>query len=202
MNPTVVTAAISLVFACFGFPALVAAHCDSIDGPVVRDARAALEKRDPAAVLKWVGREQETEVRTAFSRTLAVRGLGSDARQLADQYFFETLVRVHRAREGEPFTGLKPAAGTDPGIAAADMALVSGAGAPLAEELADKIAAGIRRRFNLAFARKKHADGSIEAGREYVSAYVDYIHFVENVHRLASVGAAHRHHGLEPAGKD
>jgi hypothetical protein len=202
MNPAVVCAAITFVCACCGFPALVAAHCDSIDGPVVRDARAALEKRDPTAVLKWVGREQEEEVRTAFARTLAVRGLGSDARQLADQYFFETLVRVHRAGEGEPFTGRKPTASSDPGIATADMALVSGAGAPLAEELADKIASGIRRRFDLALARKKHADGSIEAGREYVSAYVDYIHFVENVHRLASVGATHQHHELEPVRKD
>jgi hypothetical protein len=73
--------------------------------------------------LIWVEDKDEAEIRTAFEQTLAVRALSTQARELADR-FFETLVRVHRAGEGEPFTGLKPA-GRDlgPAIAAADEAV-------------------------------------------------------------------------------
>jgi hypothetical protein len=84
------------------------AHCDTLDGPVVIAAKTALEKKQIAPVLKWVKAEHEPELKAAFVRTLAVRSLGADARELADQFFFETLVRLHREGEGAPYTGLKP----------------------------------------------------------------------------------------------
>ena len=87
-------------------PAL--AHCDTLDGPVVKDARAALDAKDLTPVLKWVEYEKEGEIREAFQHALAVRALGPEARALADRFFFETLVRVHREGEGAPYTGLKP----------------------------------------------------------------------------------------------
>ena len=82
-----------------------AAHCDTMDGPVVAAARVALEKGDIAPVLKWVKPEREKEIRAAFARTLSVRAGGPEAKELADMYFFETLVRVHRAGEGAPLHG-------------------------------------------------------------------------------------------------
>ena len=183
--------------AFFIFPSVTLAHCDSLDGPVVRDARLALEKGDPSTVLKWVNKEHEGEIREAFKQTMAVRSRGDDARALADRYFFETLVRIHRAGEGEGFTGLKPGREVDPGIAAADAALESQSAAELARHLSATISEGIQKRFALASERRKHAQENVEAGRAYVEAYVDYIHFVESVHRLASDGASPTHH--EPA---
>ena len=75
----------------------VFAHCDTLDGPVVKEAQLALEKGDVTGLLKWVRKEHEQEIRDAFARSLAVRVKGKEARELADRYFFETLVRVHRA---------------------------------------------------------------------------------------------------------
>lgn len=178
-------------------PLSVRAHCDSLEGPVVQDARKALEKGDPTPVLKWVGKQHEDEIRDAFMHTVVMRAKGEDVQAFADRYFFETLVRIHRAGEGEAYTGLKPAGSVDPGIAAADKALQSGNGRELAKHLAAEIADGIRKRFELASARKKHAADSVEAGREYVEAYVDYIHFVESANRLVAQGVSHQHH--EPA---
>ena len=83
------------------------AHCDSLDGPVILEAKEALYRGDVAPVLKWVRPVDEGEITSAFLRTLAVRAQGDAARELADLYFFETLVRVHRAGEGAPYTGLK-----------------------------------------------------------------------------------------------
>ena len=170
------------------------AHCDSMDGPVVRDARAALDRRDVTPVLKWVAAEHESDIREAFAKTLVVRAAGEDAEQLADQFFFETLVRIHRAGEGEAFTGLKPGGSVDPGIAAADRALESGSGAELAASLSGKIEQGVHDRFEKAHRLKEHAADSVAAGRRYVEAYVEYVHFVESVHRLARDGAPHTHH--------
>jgi hypothetical protein len=176
------------------FVDFAAAHCDSLDGPVVRDARAALQSGDPTIVMKWVGEQQESEIRGAFERTIAVRGIGGQAQELADLYFFETLVRLHRAGEGEAFTGLKPAGSIDPAIAAADDALETGSGATLAMRISAAVDAGINRRFEAAADAQKHAGESIAAGRAYVEAYVEYVHFVESAALLVEHGAPRTHH--------
>jgi hypothetical protein len=184
-----------LVVSCV--PVQAWAHCDSLEGPVVKDAREALEKRDVTQVLKWVKKEQEPEIRDVFEQTLAVRANGGDAKALADRYFFETLVRIHRAGEGEAFTGLKSAESVDPGIEAAEDGLRSGSAKDLANHLSAAIGEGIQKRFAIALERGKHAADSVDAGRQYIEAYVDYIHYVENVHRLVLQGVSHLHH--EPA---
>jgi len=187
--------AILVALALGGLPSSRArAHCDSLEGPVVQDAREALENGDPTSVMKWVGEAHEGEVREAFARTMAVRRRDDEARALADRHLFETLVRLHRAGEGEAFTGLKPASGVDPGIAAADEALRAGSATDLAERLSAALAEGVRKRFAIALERRKRASDSIAAGRRYVDAYVDYVHFVESIERLVAQGASHRHH--------
>jgi hypothetical protein len=175
-------------------PAIAAAHCDSLDGPVVRDARTALEAGDAAPVLKWVAPEQEAEVIAVFEKSVAVRSQGAEARELADLHFFETLVRLHRAGEGEPYTGLKPVGSAERGLVAADDALAAGSSAGLARELSAAIESGVNERFAIARERLRHMDDSVEAGRRYVEAYVEYAHFVEAVHALAAHGAPPVHH--------
>lgn len=172
-------------------PGTAAAHCDTLDGPVVAAARIALEKGDVTPVLKWVKKEHETEIKSAFQKTFAVRKQGADARELADRYFFETLVRLHRAGEGAPYTGLKSAGVEEPAVAAADAALESGAGEHLARKVAGKVEAGIRTRFARTLKLKQHADESVEAGRAFVEAYVEFIHYVERLHLNAEGHATH-----------
>jgi hypothetical protein len=174
------------------------AHCDTLDGPVVSTAQAALDKGDVTPILKWVKKENEGEIREAFVKTLAVRAKGREAKELADRYFFETLVRIHRAGEGAPFTGLKPA-GQDfgPAISGADRAIETGSAADLEKLITGDVAQGIRTRFNKVIETKKHAGESVEAGRAYVAAYVDYVHFAERIHQAVEKGSAH--HGGESA---
>jgi hypothetical protein len=100
-----------------------AAHCDTMNGPVVKDAQAALAKGDVTPVLRWVTPDKEREIREAFQHTLTVRALGPAAQKLADRFFFETLVRIHREGEGAPYTGLKRGGvEIEPAIAASDKA--------------------------------------------------------------------------------
>jgi hypothetical protein len=162
-----------------------------MDGPVVAAARAALEKGDVSPVLKWVRPDDEKDIRTAFARTLAVRGGGREARDLADTWFFETLVRIHRAGEGAPYAGLAPA-GTpiERSIVLADKALASGDPAELVREVSGRVAEGIRERFARAAEAKAHAEESVAKGRAYVAAYVELTHYVERLHSGATAAAA------------
>jgi len=181
----------AIFFSCSIAPRTAEAHCDTLDGPVVIDAKEALEKGDVTPVLKWVNEGHENEIRTAFAKTLTVRSKGQEAKELADMYFFETLVRIHRAGEGAPYDGLKPA-GMDfgPAIEEADKALENGSADHLVQLILDAIGDGIRKRFTSAIEAKKHADVSVEAGREFVEAYVEFIHYVERLHKDAITHAA------------
>lgn len=175
-------------------PAL--AHCDTVDGPVVKDARVALGSKDVTPVLKWIAPDKEGEIREAFQHALAVRTLGAEAQTLADRFFFETLVRVHREGEGEPYTGLKPeGVEVDPGIAASDKALETGSVDPVAKLLATAVDKGLRERYALAAEARMHASESVDKGREFVAAYVAFMHYSERLLAVATAAGPHAGHG-------
>jgi hypothetical protein len=177
-------------------PQRVLAHCDTLDGPVVIDARSALASGEVTPVLKWVKAADEQAIRDAFTRTLAVRQLDPQAQALADSYFFETLVRIHRAGEGAPYTGLKGAGQIEPVVAKADQALAQGSVDTLVKAIVAHTEEGIHARFNHALEARRHVAESVAAGREYVAAYVDYVHYVEGI---AQVVHGAPHHGEAPA---
>jgi hypothetical protein len=173
------------------------AHCDGLDGPVVTAARQALDAADPRPILVWVQPRDEAEARAAFERTLAVRKLGDEARDLADRFFFETVVRLHRAGEGAPYTGLAPA-GRDlgPAIPAADRALEARSADALVTLLTDAVRRGTTARLREASAPV--APGDVDAGRRRVRAYVELVHYVERVYEAASRDV-HGHYAEEDA---
>jgi len=174
------------------------AHSDTLDGPVVISAKEALEKGDVTPVLKWVKKDDEAEIRDAFQKTLAVRAKGPEAKELADMYFFETLVRIHRAGEGAPYAGLKPAgADLGPAIPAADKAIESGNIEPVLKLLTDQVREGVDERFKHVIAKKNFKKDDVTAGREFVEAYVVFMHYVEGVY-AATHKTAHDHRA-EPA---
>ncbi|MGD1044728.1 MAG: DUF6448 family protein [Bacteroidota bacterium] len=192
MKPKTAFIGIVLLSMILLFQNKVLAHCDTMDGPVVKAAKLALEKGDVAPVLRWIKKEYEDEVRSAFKRTLEVRTKGKEARELADMYFFETLVRLHRAGEGEPYTGLK-SSGTpiEPPVVLADKALEAGDVKELVQHLTSALDEGIVTRFKHALEAKKEADKSVEAGREFVEAYVEFVHYAERLHEAAESNAHH-----------
>jgi hypothetical protein len=170
------------------------AHCDGMDGPVVKAAQQALETGDAELILIWVQKKDESEVRQTFERTLAVRKLSPQARELADTYFFETVVRLHRAGEGAPYTGLKPA-GRDlgPAIPSADRALEEGSIEPVIKLLTSTVDEGVRQHFTQALAKKRFNKEDIAAGQEYIRAYVTFIHYIEHLYEAAKY-SAHGHY--------
>lgn len=157
------------------------AHCDTEKGPVIQEARAALEKGDVTPVLKWIKKDREAEIRAAFTTTQTVRAKGPEAKELADRQFIETLVRLHRAGEDAPYSGIKDEP-IDPVIAMADMALKAESADEMIRKISDHMGNIMRKKLDRVVEASKHKEESVEAGRKFVAAYVDYMHYVENVH--------------------
>src|SRR3990170_6914197 len=151
-------------------------HCDTLDGPVVMAAQAALEKKDVGLTLPFAPKAAEDEIRKTFDRTLAVRTQGKEAREVADYWFFETAVRLHRTGEGAPYTGLKPA-GLDEGpvVPRAERALELGDAAEVTEFLSQTIQEELRYRLEHALSLKDYSKNDVKAARDYVEAMLGFI---------------------------
>ena len=189
-----------MLAAALVFPTPASAHCDGVDGPVVAAARQALDSGDPNPVLIWVQPKDEAEVRRAFNEAVAVRKLGAEAREMADRYFFETLVRVHRAGEGATYTGLKPA-GRDlgPAIPLADKAVTSGSEKELTAFAAKEVERGIHEKFVDLQRKRSFRPEDLAAGREYVASYVAFVHYVEGLHQAVETTAVGHYQEGQPA---
>ena len=182
-------------------PNKVLAHCDTMDGPVVKAAQRALATGNVSLVLIWVQKKDEAEIKEAFNKTLAIRKLSPAAKELADTYFFETLVRIHRAGEEAPYTGLKPAGyKPEPGIAAADKALETESAEELLKNLIETIRHGVLEHFSKVIARKNFRTDDVAAGREYVKGYVAFIHYVERLYQAAAKPAEGHYPEAEKVG--
>ena len=172
------------------------AHCDALDGPVATAALEALEAQNVNLVLPYAPASAEAELSAAFDQAVAARASEPAAKAVADRYFVETAVRLHRAGEGAPYTGVQPA-GMDfgPAIPAAERALETGDAKALEALLAEEVRHAIREQLAEATAKgsaskepNTHAD--VAAARERVSAEFAFIGFVEGIHR-AIEGAGH-----------
>lgn len=186
---------LTLVLLVMFFSPALYSHCDAIDGPVIKAAKKALENEDVNLVLIWIQKEDEQEIINAFNNTLEVRKLSERSKELADYYFFETLVRVHRNGEGAPYTGLKPAGyKIEEGIMLADKAIEESSVEHLEHTLMDEFMKSLNEKYQKVLYKKSYAVNDITAGREYVKAYVEFIHFAEKLNKIINVEAHHGEH--------
>lgn len=173
-------------------------HCDSEDGPIIPAIRTALDNGKLTPLLKWIAADDEAEIKDLFTRVRTLRTQSDEAKEIADQLFIETFIRVHRASEGAPYTGIKAAGTMPPIFTELDNALESGSVDALADKVANAVRENIIKRFDHAKELSEHKDHSVEAGREFVEAYVTYMHFVEGLHNFLTT-ASEGHHAPSDA---
>lgn len=167
------------------------AHCDRENGPVAMAAKEALKTGNIDKILIWVGEEQEQELREKFQQSLEVYSKGGNSAELAQKYFMETAVRLHRAAEGMPFEGLKPASPNPPDIEAAEKALETGNFQPVKELLCSALEKESTKWFEKARASAKNKEESIAAGRDWVDNYVKYIVYIHKLYQTIQAGPPH-----------
>jgi hypothetical protein len=175
------------------------AHCDALGGPVANAALKALEDGNVNPVLAYAPAAAEPEIRAAFDKSRKVRTLGPDAQAFADQSFMETVIRLHRAGEGAPYTGLRPA-GLDygPVIPAAENAIETGDLTRLKTVLNEEIEDALNER--LAHVRELQeaplepkTAAEVPHARARVNAELGFITFAEKVHRSVLGKGAEEH---------
>lgn len=172
----------------------VSAHCDSYDGPTIKDAIKALETNNVNLVLKWITPEQEKEIIPLFNKTYSLKKGDKEVYAIVEKHFFETLVRLHRETEGAPFTGLKPAGTTKKIVQLSDQALESKNVDDFLVKLNTHIGKVIKEKYEKVVALGKVKNDSPAKGREYVEAYVDYTHTIEAIHDIVEQGGGHSAH--------
>jgi hypothetical protein len=172
-------------------------HCDSLDGPVVTAAKQALEKLNVDLILPYVKKSGEGEIRKAYEKSIKAREQGGAAREVADLYFFETVVRIHREGEGADFTGLKPA-GLDVGpvIPVAEKAIEIGSPTELEKILCGTVKEEIHHRLEEVMHLKEHAGHGVDHAREYVEAMLGlqvWSHKLYNCAKSSAHEGPHEH---------
>jgi len=179
----------------FIFTNTVSAHCDSMEGPVVKASIKALETGNINYVLVWVRAEDEKEIKEMFAKVNKIRSLSPEVKELADMYFFETVVRVHRMGEGVGYTGLKPAEyKPEEGIEAADIAIEKNSVENILSHLDEKYHSKVKELFDDLQSKKNYNVDDVKAGREYVGAYVHFIHYVEGLFKGEENQMEEHHH--------
>lgn len=171
------------------------AHCDTMDGPLIADAKKALENNNVNYVLKWVPESDESEIVNVFSLAVRVRPLSPEAKELSEKYFFDILVRLHRAAEGMPFLGVRPL-GTpvDEKIVAADKSIEAGNLSSLSILVPEDIMPELVEKFEKVMTLKDFDVDNVRAGREYVEAYVSFFKLAEGEdHTEVSGNENHAH---------
>jgi hypothetical protein len=174
-------------------------HCDTLDGPVVKAVKLALEKGNVNYILPWVPKKAEPEVAEAFMKTLSARKQGQEAREVADYWLFETVVRLHREGEGAPYTGLKPA-GLDwgPVVPRAEKAIQKGDPEEIIAFITRTVEEELKEKFDRAMAKRKFRVDDVEAAREYVRAELGFVLYA---HGLYAAMTGKGEHGEERTGK-
>ncbi len=167
-------------------------HCDTLDGPVVKACRLALERGNVNLALPWAPKEAEAEIRQAFEKATAARKAGTTPREVADLWFFETVVRLHRAGEGAPYTGLKPA-GIDPGpvVPRAERAMADEDPSELVEFLQQEVESALHQRFHEAVESKEYDENDVAAARRHVQASLKLTLFSHHLYQFLKQGGEH-----------
>lgn len=174
-------------------------HCDAMDGPVVKAASAALAASDVRIVLPFVDEAGEAELRALFDEVSEMRPQGGTAWKIAERLFLETVVRLHRATEGAPFTGLKPA-GLDHGpvIPVAERAIETGSPEELVDALSRRLEGEVKTRLDNVMALKARSHAGLPEARRYTSAMLELQVWSNKVFRALQTATHHTHPGREP----
>lgn len=160
------------------------AHCDSYDGPVIKDALKALDQNNVQLVLKWIEPQQEKEIISLFDKTYSLKNGDQEVYSIVEKHFLENLVRLHRETEGEPYTGLKPAGSMTPLVAMADNSIAKDNVDEVINTVTTHLEQVLRERYAKVAKLSKVKDNSVKEGKDYVHTYVQYTHTLEALEQL------------------
>ncbi|MDD1678839.1 MAG: DUF6448 family protein [Methanomicrobiales archaeon] len=162
----------------------------------MKACRKALESGNVNYALIWIPEESEPELKAAFDRTFRARKEGREIQEIADDWFFETAIRLHRAGEGEPYTGLKPA-GLDEGpvVPRAERAISAEDPADPIQFILHTVEEDLQNRFKHVMNTKKYDVNDVRAGRAFIQAYINFVVYAHHLYLSVTSGGGHKKGG-------
>ena len=156
-----------------------------MDGPIVTAAELALEMENVNYVLPFVKKEFETELKEAFDNAVIVRELSGEAAEVADQWFFETAVRLHMLGVGKPFTGIKHSGlNQEHIILKANKAIENRDKTDLETLLLNSLMEAIETRYEITISKEDYDVNDVDAAREYMNSKMDFVEFSNELLKL------------------
>jgi hypothetical protein len=158
----------------------------------VKAAKKALETGNINYILIWIPQESEKELKGVFEKTLRARQAGKDAQEVADDWFFETAIRLHRAGEGAPYTGMKPAGLSEgPVVPKAEKAIETGNPKETIEFILKTVEEDLTHRFRHVMEKKKYDVNDVAAGREFIAGFIGWVVYSHHLYMSVAGGGEH-----------
>ena len=154
-------------------------------GPVMKAAQTALESGNARHILIWVPEGSENTLRNLLEKTCCERY--SQKNHAADWYF-ETVQRLHRSGMRSYYSGPDPGiSGEIPVLQMADEAIETGNFEKLSTMVPDMHISKARQWFYTIREMRNYPSDNLSAGRKYVSAYLDFITYLNHLSGIQEV---------------
>jgi hypothetical protein len=152
----------------------------------------ALETGNLNFVMIWIPKESETELKSIFEKTLRTRKTGKEMQEVAEDWFFENAIRLHRAGEGAAYTGMKPAGLSEgPVVPRAEKAIETGDPKESIGFILKTVEDDLTHRFHHVMEKKKYDVNDVAAGREYVEAFIGWVVYSHHLYVSVTSTAGH-----------
>ncbi len=116
---------------------------------------------------------------------------GKDAKEVADDWFFENTIRLHRAEKEHRTPGMKPAGLSEgPVVPRAEKAIETGDPKESIGFILKTVEDDLTHRFHHVMEKKKYDVNDVAAGREFIEAFIGWV--VYSHHLYMSVTSADR----------
>jgi hypothetical protein len=168
---------------------------DITNGSVMDAAKMALDTGNVNYVLIWVPEASENKLKNLFAKTVCERRDRKDVQDIAFDWYFETVNRLHRAGEGTLYTCMN-LAGLDERSVVPKVKRVIETGE--AEEIIGFIPKtqehDFRHRFRHVMEKKNYDVNNVVDGRAYVAAFTDFIVYLHHIYTSIPREAGHAEH--------
>jgi hypothetical protein len=152
------------------------------DGPVISAAKRALETGNAHYILIWIPEESENTVKNLLEKAYCERYTQKNAYNHIVDWYFETINHLHSVHYGPYNLTISTKAPEEKTIIfLVERTCESGNFEEITTVIQDTPSGEMRQRFNDVMKKRNYGVENIAAGRVYVSAFTDFIAFVNNL---------------------
>jgi len=155
---------------------------DLLNGPVIRAAKTALETGDANYIVIWVPEESENTLKNLLEKTCCTQRIKNNMQNRAIDWYFDTVNRLCFVDRKMMFTGLKSdGCNENLIISKAVKAIETGSVEIITDNIPVAYEDEVKQRFRQVINKKNYPVNNPTAGRAYVSAFFEFMGYVQSL---------------------